>query len=167
MSDQDQATTPAQKLAKLLDGHELSQFDDVVAAHADAAANAGLVIVFGASDDLMELRGAIDDEVGAWNGCTTSLAGGKLLINDCDEDRCPYFAALNRKAVKLLAHWDDADPEDETITTEVWTYSFLDGDGEPLDVEHADFTINEDGEPWCRGVVLALDDFAALEEGGS
>lgn len=39
----------------------------------DAAKEAGLVIVYGASDDLMEFEGAIRDELGAYEGATAYL----------------------------------------------------------------------------------------------
>ena len=139
------------QIARLLDGHELGDFDDVVAGVAPHAKRSGFVIVFGASDDLMEFRGAINDEVSCWTGGSADIADGDLLTNDCDsDDRCPYFAAVAEKAFRVEALWDDADPDDDTITTEVWTYR--------LGVEHSTFTTLEDGEPWCRGVVFALAD---------
>ena len=39
------------------------------------AADLGLVVVYGYSDDNVELRGAIDEEVGAWNGATIRQIG--------------------------------------------------------------------------------------------
>ena len=39
----------------------------------------GIVIVFGASDDLMEFRGAIHDETGAWAGATVRVDGEGLV----------------------------------------------------------------------------------------
>lgn len=52
---------------------------------------AGLVAVFGASDDLAELRGAINDEIGGFGGLTIYLTPAGLLTNDCDNDQCPHF----------------------------------------------------------------------------
>jgi len=34
-----------------------------------------LLVLFGSSDDLIELRGAIDDEIGCWQSCTIWLDG--------------------------------------------------------------------------------------------
>lgn len=52
--------------------------------------DAGLVAVFGYSDDNMELRGAIHDEVGAWNGVTVALDDKGLVKSKCEEgEACP------------------------------------------------------------------------------
>ena len=51
-----------------------------------------LVAVFGASDDLTELRGAIYDETG---GSKFYLDQSGLLTSECDEgEDCPYFKAM-------------------------------------------------------------------------
>ena len=60
---------------------------------------AGLVAVFGASDDLAEFRGAIDDEVGTG---TIYLTKTGLLQNDCDNDDCPYFANMKKKCAATI-----------------------------------------------------------------
>lgn len=54
------------EFAKLIDGfeypaRELHQFDKV-------ARENGFVFIHGMSDDLLEMGGIIDDEIGAWNG---------------------------------------------------------------------------------------------------
>ena len=55
-----------EELAALINGrkyrHELTDKEE------KAAKDARLVVVFGASDDLMEFRGAINDECGAYDG---------------------------------------------------------------------------------------------------
>lgn len=43
----------------------------------------GLVVVFGASDDLCEERGAVDDEIDCFDGGETIIAGAKVKINWC------------------------------------------------------------------------------------
>jgi hypothetical protein len=52
----------------------------------------GLVIVYGDSDDLMEFRGAIRDELDYYEGGAAYLDPDKkdILINCCDNDDCPY-----------------------------------------------------------------------------
>lgn len=129
-----------EQLAKRLDGHEIRNFDAVVATEKKTAAEGGLVIVSGASDDIMEFRGALDEEF----GFSALISGGDFLTNECvDGDRCPYFSAIRAKAFEVEALWcAEADL--------AWTYR--------LDVEHSTFTILQDGEPWCRGVVFALAD---------
>lgn len=127
--------------AKKLDGGEYGKegspelFEDMK--------TAGLVAVFGASDDLMEFRGAIDDEVGAYDGGTAYLTPAGLLENDCANDRCPHFIRAQKEAAKIEALWCAG----ETVS---WTYE--------TSIPHATFTINEDGEPYCVGIVFALAD---------
>lgn len=102
--------------------------------------DAGLVAVFGASDDLMEFRGAIHEEVGAYNGGTAYLMPDGLLVNDCDDDKCPHFARLQEKAVPIGAEFD--------VDGFTWIYD--------TEIPHATFVIKEDGDNYCEGIVFAL-----------
>jgi len=106
----------------------------------------GLVAVFGASDDLMELRGAISDEVGCYDGGTAYLNGSGLLVNDCDNDRCPHFERVKEAAKTIEAIWS---PEGENLS---WVYRTA--------LPHSTFEVVEDGEPYCRGIVFLLSDAA-------
>ena len=112
---------------------------------AEAKAN-GLVIVFGASDDLMEFRGAIYDELGAYEGTTAHLDASGLIQNECEEEDCPYFARLLKNAVTIEALW--AKEEDYS-----WTFK--------TKIPHSTFEVVEDGGPYCRGLVFALADVAS------
>jgi hypothetical protein len=106
------------------------------------AAENGLVIVFGASDDLCEFRGAINDEFGAWEGAIVPLNKDGIVTNECDDDRCPYYAKKKGQTAKIHAKWCDGDI--------AWTFE--------TDIPHATFDIIEDGEVFCRGIVFSLDD---------
>lgn len=105
---------------------------------------AGLVAVFGASDDLMEFCGAIKEEIGAWNGTTAYLDDGGLLENKCGQDDCPYFEASRETARTIEALWA---PEGEDLS---WAYK--------TDIPHVTFLIKEDDEFYCRGIVFRLAD---------
>lgn len=104
----------------------------------------GLVAVFGASDDLMEFRGAIHDEVGCYGGGTAYVTHDGLLQSECDCEDCPYFGRLLDDAATIEASWS---PDGEDLS---WAYI--------TDIPHATFTIMEDGEPYCKGIVFALAD---------
>lgn len=134
-----------EELAAELNGREYR--NEITKAEAAEAKAAGLVIVFGASDDLMEFRGAIYDEVGCYNGGTAYLTSSGMLVNDCDDDECPHFKKLKAKAATIEAVWG------ESGDAPVWTYK--------TDIPHATFEIVEDGEPYCRGIVFALADVQA------
>jgi hypothetical protein len=108
---------------------------------------AGLVAVFGASDDLTEFRGAIYDEAGAWEGREHYLTRDGLLESKCGEgENCPYFAKL-KSAIKpaIRAKWNEGG------------YSWW----IETDLPHATFDIIEDDEPFCRGVVIRVEDLPA------
>lgn len=131
----------AKELAALLNGREMGiEISKVEAAQAMAD---GLVVVFGASDDNMELRGAICDEVGCYEGGTAYLTPKGLLTNDCEDDQCPHFAKLKEKAATVNAGWCEEDGYS-------WTYATA--------IPHETFDIFEDGEKFCRGIVFALAD---------
>lgn len=103
---------------------------------------AGLVAVYGASDDNMVFNGAIHDEVGCYNGGTAYLTSDGLLINECENDECPHFAKLKKLAATIDAVWGEDGYS--------WTYR--------TDIPHATFDIKEDGDTYCRGIVFALKD---------
>jgi hypothetical protein len=131
----------AKELAALLNGRQYTQ--EITNEEAAAAKAAGLVVVFGASDDLMEFRGAIYDELGAWNGTTAHLTSSGLLTNDCDNEDCPHFEKLKATAKTIEACWDE----------EGYSWIFK------TDIPHETFIIKEEGSPdYCRGIVFKLSD---------
>lgn len=129
--------------AAALDGREYRA--EMTAADEQAAKDAGLVVVFGASDDLMEFRGAIHEEIGCWEGGSAYLDAQGLLINECDNEDCPHFKRLEKLAKTINAAWDTEGYS--------WVYKTT--------IPHATFDILEDGEKYCRGIVFALADVAA------
>ncbi|MEX3764492.1 hypothetical protein [Paraburkholderia phenoliruptrix] len=134
----------AKLLAAHLTGAEYGK--EVSKEHAAAARANGLVIVYGASDDLMEFEGAIQDELGAYEGTTAYLTPTGLLQNDCENEECPHFEKMKEKASTIEALW--ASEGDYS-----WTFK--------TDIPHETFEITEDGEPYCRGIVFALKDVPA------
>jgi hypothetical protein len=130
----------AQELAAKLDGRTYGS--EATDDECNAAFDAGLVIVFGASDDLAEFRGKIDDEVGCYDGGTIYLTSAGLLTNPCSDSRCPYFEKAKESAATIEAVFDE-----EGYT---WIYK--------TDIPHATFDIMEEGEKYCRGMVFRLSD---------
>ena len=103
-----------------------------------------LVIVYGASDDLMELRGAIDEEISCYDGGFVYLNNTGLIINECSDDSCPYFLkAIEQAQAKVEAQWCKEDLYS-------WTYK--------TGIPHSTFDILEDGGKYCRGVVFSMGD---------
>jgi hypothetical protein len=109
------------------------------------------VIVYGASDDIMEFVGAIDDECGCCDGGTALVDKHGVLdrsrVDDEDLHGMWEHVTREKSARKITAVW----AEDGYS----WTYR--------TDIPHATFEITEDGEPYCRGIVFALADLAVAE----
>lgn len=134
-----------EELAARLNGRQYR--NEITAGEAAEAKAAGLVVVYGYSDDNMEFEGAIRDEIGCYDGGTAYLTRDGLLQNDCDDDECPHFEKLKQKASTIEAIWS---PGDEQYS---WIYK--------TDIPHATFEIIEDDLPFCRGIVFALADVPA------
>ena len=89
----------------------------------------GIVVCFGESDDLMELRGAIYEEYGCYEG-------GVICVDENGWDANP------KDYNPIIANWcKDEFP---------WTYE--------LDAKHEEFYIYDDDEPYCKGIVFFVDD---------
>ena len=133
------------ELARLLDGNEVGS--EVTPHDAAIAKAANLVIIYGASDDLVELQGAIEDEVGAYGGAEIYITkAGVVSTPECGNGECKYFAALRESATKITAKWNDSD-----------------GPCWKIDTEHiggAPFLIFEEDsdEVFCEGLVLSLNE---------
>jgi hypothetical protein len=130
-----------EELAARLNGREYG--NEMTAEEEGEAKTAGLVVLFGASDDLAELRGAINDEVGCYSGGDIVLLGGKPYeFEQCD---CVHAEVADDEAreygLKIEALWCDGDGYS-------WTYR--------TEIPHATFDVIEDGEPYCRGIVFSL-----------
>lgn len=133
----------AQQLAEKLNGLEYPV--DIDGSLIEQAKEAGLVIVYGASDDLMEFEGAIYDEFGCYEGGTVRLDADGILPdydNIEDEDEMQRYFARKPQAREIEALWDQDGYS--------WTYR--------TDIPHATFEVMEDGEHYCRGIVFAISD---------
>jgi hypothetical protein len=102
----------------------------------------GIEYCFGASDDLMEFRGAIDDEAGCYDGGLVYFNRSGELSSECNDDDCPYFEKTKENASKIKAIWGAGGY--------AWTYE--------TDIPHETFEMVDDGCEYCRGVVFSIDD---------
>jgi len=124
------------ELAQLINGRKYGYepFRDV----RQVAKASGLVIVSGASDDLMEFDGAIYDEGGCYDG-------GKVFF-----DRNGVSQDGSERSNCIEAFWCDKTELDEKGNVITWTYK--------TDIPYETFMIYEDREPYCRGIVFDLVD---------
>lgn len=133
-----------EEFAALITGREYGK--EMTCEEEAQAKAAGLLVIFGASDDLTELRGALCDEAGAYDGATHRIDAKGFIptyeqAQDGDEsDMADYFARKGKGIeVRALWAWDD--------------YSWV----IEVDVPHATFEIVEGDEKYCRGVVISAE----------
>lgn len=166
MSDDSTATLTAAAVAASLDGCEYPF--DPPRKDQDAWESAGLWVLVGASDDLFEIYGKGGDEVGAYDGTSVGLCREGLVsppdvsdleldgsdIDDSEEalSKLATWGRRRRAAIEIEALWC---PPGESLS---WRIQAPEGIGTP-------FNVMEDGEVFCRGVVISADelpDMAAL-----
>lgn len=127
------------EFAKKLDGRE---YGNEISKEEEKQANElGYVVVFGYSDDNVEFRGAIDDEVGCYNGRVMFLDEGGIFEN-C-ECKCKYARRAEKKCKTIEAVWC---PNDKYL----WEYK--------TNIPHAKFDIVEGDEFYCKGIVFSIKD---------
>lgn len=145
MSDTTNANTiTAAEMAKRLDGRQYR--GEVTKVDAAAAKAAGLVIVYGQSDDLCELSGAINDEAGCFDGGPLRFGDeGFVSISDDDAEVLKRYGVLEdveSKTAKFDAVWcrDEDGP--------AWTYD--------VPFPHETFRVFEGDDVYCVGFVFSL-----------
>jgi len=106
----------------------------------------GIVMMFGASDDLVEIRGAIYGEVTAYQGREIYFFNGKLVDYECDNEDCPYLEHCEKLTKTVEALWC----EDETDDDFTWSFK--------TDIPHATFEIFDGAEDFCRGILFYVDE---------
>lgn len=144
-----------EQLAELLNGNEYR--DEMTKEQEQAAEENNLLVLFGASDDLLEMRGAIYDEAGAYDGGEYALALDGELYADGEEENT-YHKAIGNEILPLSDEYDNDDnprliraewcPDDQLELS--WRIS--------SNMPYAPFTIKRDGEPYCEGIVIDIDD---------
>lgn len=141
-----------EKFAAMLNGREYR--NEITKDEAAQAKAAGLVVVYGASDDLMEFAGALYDEVGVYGGGMALVDAKGVLdrdqIDDDDDEAIAEFVARSKTAQSIEALWNDSVSD---ASVPAWTYM--------TDIPHATFDVMDDGELYCRGIVFALADLNA------
>lgn len=123
-----------EELAKRINGREYR--NEVTPLDVKQARESGLVIVYGASDDLMEFEGAISEEFGT--EAFFDNEGNQL--GRCD-DECIHSKRAFEKANKVKANYNKDG---------VWNYV--------TDIPHAIFQVFEEKNLYCNGIVFDIKD---------
>lgn len=127
------------KFAEMLHGRQY-RYPQFTKEEIQIAKDNNFVIVYGASDDLVEFDGAITDEGDCWEG-------GKILV-----EAIPGGGVVDGavKTPTFLFHleikWCKDKDENGNIIS--WTYN--------VPIEHENFMIYEDEKPYCRGFVFKV-----------
>ena len=162
-----QKTLTKEDLAAKLNGIEYR--DSIPEELLETAKKNKLVILHGASDDLVELLGAITEEHGIDSVIRLSRNG--VPESDCVDENCPYHrrwlkAALKRGEVREIRIFWGGESGNETM--DAAKYAEL---GKPTwcfetEMAHSTFdmfdTYGEDREFFCRGIVIDLDEWFSL-----
>lgn len=129
-----------EELAALLTGREYGK--EISESEEACAKTAGLIVIFGASYDLMELRGAIHDEMGAYDGGTAMIDRKGLLPDreSIEDDAVLEDFFIRRKTAKTVEALWCKDHE------HTWTFK--------TDIPHSTFQIMDGEEKYCRGIVI-------------
>lgn len=132
-----------EELAKMIDG---SEYPFTLWPEHEAAKH-GLVVVYGASDDLMEFEGAIRDEFDCFEGGTALVDAEGVLppwenVQEEGEEQARDYFRRKPTCRQIEAVWGKEDYS--------WTYK--------TDIPHVTFDIMEDGEKYCRGIVFHVSD---------
>lgn len=136
-----------EQFAELLNGRQYR--DEITKEEEKLAKENGLLVCFGASDDLLEFRGIVYDEVGAYDGGTALLVkkkGGKIdvISEDClkevQEIMDDKELEFDLPKIEIVAEWC---PDDLECSWRIKS-----------DLPHSTFDIMEDGELYCRGIIV-------------
>ena len=125
------------EFAKSISGKEYG-YPQFTKEEIETAKENGFVIVYGASDDLMEFEGAIQEEIGCYEG------GTAWVKNDNVAD---FRTCIGEEPIRAVWCGGEKDTNGQEIT---WTYK--------TEIPHETFMIYEGGEPYCRGIVFSIDD---------
>jgi len=134
-----------ESLAALLTGREYH--NEITKQEEQEAKEAGLVVVFGYSDDNMEMRGAIHEEFGAYEGGEIAFTkeGKEIEAEDMEVlEKYNVVPPLN----KIEAVWCPENNEGDIMCS--WLYE--------TEIPHSEFDIMEDGELYCQGIVFSIND---------
>jgi len=126
-----------EELAKQLDGRQYRS--EITKEECDIAAEYGVVVAFGASDDLMEFRGAIHGEIGCYDGGVVYLNEDGLFDEYEEHCDCIDYKRAQKRCDTIEAIWCPPDGGSWACKT---------------DIPHATFKIFEDNELYCTGIVF-------------
>jgi len=126
-----------EQLAQELNGREYG--NEITSDENNLAKEHDLVVVTGASDDIVLFRGAFYDEAYVHEDLDTIyLNENGLLKLKCDNEDCPYAELEQEKCKTIDVTFEDGD----------WVFK--------TEIPHTTFDIYEDGMLYCVGIVFEM-----------
>lgn len=143
-----------EKLAEMLNGHDVLNRDMHGVPTNMEVWNSNLVVLYGYSDDRIVVRGAVHDEIDSYGDDKMALvlAGEKI---DDDEDE------MNIDIPGIFQLSDDYDQSNNPrlITVRYGSVDNTQADWEfDTVMPHSTFMLNRKGKPFCKGIVIDLDE---------
>ena len=129
----------AKEWAEKLSGRSIGE--EITREEERQAKEDGMLILFGASDDLIEIAGIFRDEIGAYGGKTIYLDRTGVFrepdYHCLEVPDCPFLKEAREKRKKIYGFYDG-----------VWKFE--------TDVPHETFCIWEEDEGlFCMGIVIS------------
>ena len=127
------------------------------------AKESNLLVLYGASDDLLVLSGVIDDDRPAYEGGDFALMLKGELYADGEEENT-YHRALDTDVIEIsdeyendnnprLVHVEWCPTSDPSLSWRITS-----------NLPYASFKILDDGEPYCEGIVIDLSDVKPIPD---
>ena len=138
-----------EKLAYLLNGREYG--NEISLDEEKQAEDSGLIAIFGYSDDGVIFAGKARDQFGGWDGKSFKLniQGSDIEVTEIDVRNVNVVNSLVGKDSDMVhAIWSPKEIKSSWLITS--------------DIPHATFDIVEDGELFCRGIVIDTKDLNPL-----
>jgi hypothetical protein len=136
-----------EQLAETLNGNKIG--NEISKEQEQQAKDNGLVVVFGYSDDNMELRGALYEEYGCYGGGEIKITKEGVEIDEEDMEVLEKYNAVP-KLNTIEAVWDegyDTGEGDEPCSFQYKT-----------EIPHSTFRIMEGEDLYCVGIVFSITD---------
>ena len=141
--------TECEKFAHLLTGRQIGE--EITEQEETWAKENGIVIVFGASDDLMEFRGAIHDEASVYDGGSAYLSKNGSMLDNYDYQNIQDLEG--KLGLNILSTIKEIEavwlPENNGKIYASWKIMSA--------IPYETFDIYEDEELYCIGIVFHID----------
>jgi hypothetical protein len=136
-----------EQLSETLNGNKIG--NEITKEQELQAKESGLVIVFGSSDDLMELRGAFYDEFSCYNGGKIKFTKeGKKIDEDDMKVLQKYNVVPKLNIIEVI--WDEGYDTGEGDERCYFQYK--------TEIPHSIFRIMEGGDLYCVGIIFNVVD---------